>query len=311
MRGLWAMHIPSVCGCLNLCTSSGWDLAPRNASPSCETPWGQPPHSAPGTGSWLLRERCSPPTKPGCDPSCSPAAGPVRACCLVEGFRLHAAAKLTCVSQACSMSLLLLPGLSPSCRLSAPHTGYFLICHLERDASNKIVHPTSLGPQESLWSMLSPCHGERCWICLAPGSLGALLTAGCPWAPSIILPGVRGARGCSARQDQACLRCQCPASMGDPIVRGALVLLGDGADAERAVLGVDGPRCSGLVVLRSLRRCTLWCEKGTGGKHRVCRLRVHARAGRPVVCMCVYRCKQDGFVCARVCVCPGGAVRHA
>lgn len=60
LRGLLAMHLPSVLECPNVCSSSGWDLAPQNASPGCETPWGQPLCSAPGMGSRLPRECCDP-----------------------------------------------------------------------------------------------------------------------------------------------------------------------------------------------------------------------------------------------------------
>lgn len=63
--------------------------------------------------------------------------------------------------------------------------GYFLICHLKRVTRNKIVHPTSSGPWESLWSTLSPCHKERCWIHPAPGSAGVVLAAG----DSVMSPG--------------------------------------------------------------------------------------------------------------------------
>lgn len=103
--------------------------------------------------------------------------------------------------------------------------------------------------------------------------------------------------------------CQCPASMGDPRVQGAPVLLGDSADAGRAALGVNGPRCSGLVVLRSLRRCTLWCEKGTGGKHRVCRLCVCACACMHVLadwlCACVCIGASSMVLCVCVCALAG------
>lgn len=84
LRGLSAMHIPSVLECPNVCTSSGWDLAPQNASPGCETPWGQPLCLAPGMGSRLPGECCGAPTKPSCGPCLHPC-GQTRVSSLLGG----------------------------------------------------------------------------------------------------------------------------------------------------------------------------------------------------------------------------------
>lgn len=84
LRGLSAMHIPSVLECPNVCTSSGWDLAPQNASPGCETPWGQPLCLAPGMGSRLPGECCDAPTKPSCGPCLHPC-GQTRVSSLLGG----------------------------------------------------------------------------------------------------------------------------------------------------------------------------------------------------------------------------------
>lgn len=85
LRGLMAMHVPSVVECPNVCTSSGWDLTPQNASPGCETPWGQPLCSAPGMGSRLPRECCNPPTKPSCAPCLQQPCGQIRVSSLLGG----------------------------------------------------------------------------------------------------------------------------------------------------------------------------------------------------------------------------------
>lgn len=83
--GLLAMHIPGVLECPNVCTSSGWDLAPQNASPAVRPP--RDSHSArlpawdPGCHESAVIPQ---PNKPSCGPCLHPC-GQIRVSSLLGG----------------------------------------------------------------------------------------------------------------------------------------------------------------------------------------------------------------------------------